>query len=57
MLRRELDGAAERHGWAVAKVFEDVGTSGSKAATNRGLDALLKGVARRELRPRSRVVG
>ena len=47
--RRELEQAAERHGWAIAHVFKDAGISGAKGRDKRpGLDALLKGVARRD---------
>ena len=47
--RRELRAAAERHGWELVGVFEDAGISGAKGRHDRpGLDALLKGVARRE---------
>lgn len=47
--RRELTAVAKRHGWHVAEVFEDAGVSGAKGRAQRpGLDALLKGVARRE---------
>src|SRR5579871_316560 len=47
--RRELSEVAIRHGWEVVKVFEDAGVSGAKGRDKRpGLDALLKGVARRE---------
>jgi DNA invertase Pin-like site-specific DNA recombinase len=47
--RRELDEAAARHGWTVVSVFEDAGISGARGRQQRpGLDALLKGVARRE---------
>ena len=47
--RRELKAAAERHGWEIVGVFEDAGISGAKGRDQRpGLDALLKGVARRE---------
>jgi DNA invertase Pin-like site-specific DNA recombinase len=48
--RRELEAAAERHGWTVAAVFEDAGISGAKSRKDRpGLDAMLKAVARREI--------
>ena len=48
--RRELDAAAERHGWKVGAVFEDAGISGAKGRKDRpGLDAMLKAVARREV--------
>lgn len=47
--RLELEGAAERHGWHVVHVFKDDGISGAKGRDKRpGLDAMLKGVARRE---------
>ena len=48
--RRELERVAKRHGWAVARVFEDAGVSGAKGRDERpALDALLKAVARREV--------
>ncbi len=48
--RRELMAVAERHGWAVAQIFEDAGISGAKNRSGRpGLDALMKAVARREI--------
>jgi DNA invertase Pin-like site-specific DNA recombinase len=47
--RRELKAAAERHSWELVGVFEDAGISGAKGRGDRpGLDALLKGVTRRE---------
>jgi DNA invertase Pin-like site-specific DNA recombinase len=47
--RRELQAAAKRHGWNVVAVFEDAGVSGAKSRKERpGLDALLRGVARKE---------
>lgn len=47
--QRELMAAAERHGWDVVSVYEDAGLSGAKGRDQRpGLDALLKGVTRRE---------
>lgn len=47
--RRELEAVAKRQGWKVVAVFEDAGVSGAKSRAQRpGLDALLKGVARRE---------
>jgi DNA invertase Pin-like site-specific DNA recombinase len=47
--RREFKAVAERHGWEVISVYEDPGISGAKGREARpGLDALLKGVARRE---------
>jgi len=48
--RRELEAAAERHGWTVSATFEDAGISGAKGRKDRpGLDAMLKAVARREI--------
>jgi len=47
--RRELEAVAERHGWELVQVFSDNGISGAKGRKDRpGLDALLKGVTRRE---------
>jgi len=47
--RRELQAVAKRHGWSVVEVFEDAGFSGAKGRAQRpGLDALLKGVARKD---------
>src|SRR3979490_1251543 len=47
--RRELEAVAARHGWDVVATFEDAGISGAKGRDARpGLDALMKGVARRE---------
>jgi DNA invertase Pin-like site-specific DNA recombinase len=47
--RRELEEVGERNGWTIVKVFQDAGISGAKGRDKRpGLDALLKGVARRE---------
>jgi DNA invertase Pin-like site-specific DNA recombinase len=47
--RRELEAVAKRHGWQVVQVFSDRGISGAKGRKERpGLDALLKGVARRD---------
>jgi DNA invertase Pin-like site-specific DNA recombinase len=47
--RRELEAVADRHGWKVVDVFSDNGVSGAKGRKDRpGLDALLKGVARRD---------
>jgi DNA invertase Pin-like site-specific DNA recombinase len=47
--RRELEAAAERHGWTVAATFEDAGISGAKGRKDRpGLDSMLKAVVRRE---------
>jgi DNA invertase Pin-like site-specific DNA recombinase len=46
---RELQAVALRLGWTVVAVFTDEGISGAKGREKRpGLDALLKGVARRE---------
>jgi len=48
--RRELEAAAERHGWTVSALFQDAGISGAKGRKDRpGLDAMLKAVARREV--------
>jgi DNA invertase Pin-like site-specific DNA recombinase len=48
--RRELMAVAERHDWAVVRIFEDAGISGAKSRGDRpGLDALMKAVARREI--------
>jgi DNA invertase Pin-like site-specific DNA recombinase len=47
--RRELEEAACRQGWTVVEVFEDAGISGARGRQQRpGLDALLKGVVRRD---------
>jgi DNA invertase Pin-like site-specific DNA recombinase len=47
--QRELEEAAERHGWIIVKVYQDAGISGAKGREKRpGLDAMLKGVARRD---------
>jgi len=47
--RRELEGAAERHGWQVVWVFEDAGISGAKGRDERPqFDAMLKAVTRKE---------
>lgn len=47
--RRELDDVARRHGWKIVQVFSDAGLSGADGRDKRpGLDALLKGVARKE---------
>lgn len=47
---RELRDAAARHGWEVVEVFRDKGVSGAKGREQRkGLDALMKAVARREV--------
>jgi DNA invertase Pin-like site-specific DNA recombinase len=47
--RRELEAVAGRLGWSVVSVFEDSGISGAKGRDARpGLDALMKGVSRRD---------
>jgi DNA invertase Pin-like site-specific DNA recombinase len=47
--KRELEAVAKRHKWDLVQVFSDNGVSGAKGRKDRpGLDALLKGVARRE---------
>jgi DNA invertase Pin-like site-specific DNA recombinase len=47
--RRELVAVAKRQGWLVVEVFEDAGISGAKGRAQRpGLDAMLKGVARKD---------
>lgn len=47
--RRELEAAAERHGWRIVAVFEDHAVSGAKGREQRPqLDAMLRAVARRE---------
>jgi DNA invertase Pin-like site-specific DNA recombinase len=47
--RRELEQVAERHGWQIVQTFADEGISGAKGRDKRpALDALIKGVARRE---------
>lgn len=46
---RELRALALRNGWEVVREFRDEGISGAKGRDKRpGLDAMLKGVARRE---------
>lgn len=46
---RDLNLAAERLGWDVVAVYRDEGISGAKGREKRpGLDALMKGIARRE---------
>lgn len=46
---RDLKIAAKRQGWEIVRTFEDAGISGAKGREKRpGLDALLKGVARRD---------
>jgi DNA invertase Pin-like site-specific DNA recombinase len=48
--RQELMLAAQRHGWAIVKVFQDEGISGSKGRDKRPqFDALHKAIARREI--------
>ena len=48
--RRELEQVAQRSGWEIVKVFEDVGVSGAKSREERPeFDALLKAAARREI--------
>src|ERR1700738_5310981 len=48
--RRELEGVADHHGWLVASAFEAAGISGARGRERRrGLDALMKAVARREI--------
>jgi len=46
--QRELEAAAERHGWNVVAVFADRGISGAKGRGRPGLDHLLIGIGRRE---------
>jgi DNA invertase Pin-like site-specific DNA recombinase len=47
--RRELEAVVSRHRWTVVRVFEDSGISGAKGRDARpGLDALMKGVSRRD---------
>jgi len=47
--QRELQAVAKRHGWKIVATFDDAGVSGAKGRDKRpGLDALLKGVARKE---------
>ena len=44
-----LQEAAARLGWSIVAVFRDEGISGTRGRDKRpGLDALLKGVARRD---------
>jgi DNA invertase Pin-like site-specific DNA recombinase len=46
---RDLNIATERLGWDVVAIYRDEGISGAKGREKRpGLDALLKGIARRE---------
>src|ERR1035437_7198626 len=43
--RRELEAVAERSGWDVVRIYEDVGISGGKGRDKRpGLDAMMKAV-------------
>ena len=47
--KHELINVAERHGWDVITIHEDLGISGAKGRDQRpGLAALMKAVARRE---------
>jgi DNA invertase Pin-like site-specific DNA recombinase len=47
--RRELEQAAERHGWDIVAVYQDEGISGAKGRDKRPqFDALSKAIARRE---------
>jgi DNA invertase Pin-like site-specific DNA recombinase len=47
--QRELELAAERHGWQIVATFADEGISGSKQRDKRlAFDHLCKGIARRE---------
>jgi DNA invertase Pin-like site-specific DNA recombinase len=47
--QRELEMAAERHGWQVVITFVDAGISGSKGRDKRpAFDRLCRGIARRE---------
>jgi DNA invertase Pin-like site-specific DNA recombinase len=47
--QRELEMAAERHGWPVVVTFADAGISGSKGRDKRpAFDRLCRGIARRE---------
>src|SRR3954463_12938963 len=46
---RHLQEAAQRLNWTVVAIFSDQGISGAKGRDRRpGLDALMKGVARKE---------
>lgn len=46
---RDLTQAADRLGWEIVATFSDQGISGAKGREKRpGLDALMKGIARRE---------
>jgi DNA invertase Pin-like site-specific DNA recombinase len=47
--RRELEAAAERHGWQIVEVFEDKGISGATGRKDRpAMKRMMEGVARRE---------
>jgi DNA invertase Pin-like site-specific DNA recombinase len=47
--KHELEEAGHRHGWEVVRFFKDAGYSGARGRDQRpGLDALLRGVARKE---------
>jgi DNA invertase Pin-like site-specific DNA recombinase len=47
--RRELEAAAERHGWHVVEVFEDKGVSGAKSRAERpAMKRMMEGIKRRE---------
>jgi DNA invertase Pin-like site-specific DNA recombinase len=47
--KREMETVAHNHGWKIVAVFKDEGISGAKGRDKRpGLDALLKGVTRRD---------
>ena len=47
--QRELEAVAKRQGWTIVQIYADTGISGAKGRDKRpGLDALLKGVARRD---------
>jgi DNA invertase Pin-like site-specific DNA recombinase len=47
--RRELEAAAERHGWQIVETFTDEGISGAKGKDKRpGFAALHAGIARRD---------
>ena len=48
--RRELEQAAERHGWDVVDVYQDSGISGAKGRDKRpAFDKLLRAITRREV--------
>ncbi len=47
--RRELEAAADRHGWTIIETFADEGISGAKGRDKRpAFDALCQGIARRD---------